>query len=96
MLRACISNLKGSWDDDLPLIEFAYKNSYRSSIKMAPYEALYGPKCISLIGLLETGQTALFWPDLIHQAMEKVKVILQRLETAKSRHISYVDIRRRD
>ena len=50
MLRACISNLKGSWDDDLPLIEFAYKNSYRSSIKMAPYEALYGRKCRSPIG----------------------------------------------
>ncbi|KAF3616825.1 RNA-directed DNA polymerase -like protein [Capsicum annuum] len=41
MLRACTINFKGSWDDHLPLIEFAYNNSYYSSIKMAPFEAIY-------------------------------------------------------
>ena len=33
---------KGSWDNYLALIEFAYNNSYQSIIGMAPYEALYG------------------------------------------------------
>ncbi|CAN6703503.1 unnamed protein product [Malus baccata var. baccata] len=42
MLRACILDLKGSWDKHLSLIEFAYNNSYQASIQMAPYEALYG------------------------------------------------------
>ncbi|WMV41716.1 hypothetical protein MTR67_035101, partial [Solanum verrucosum] len=32
MLRACVINFKGSWDDHLPLIEFAYNNSYHSNI----------------------------------------------------------------
>uniref|UniRef100_A0A2N9III7 Reverse transcriptase n=1 Tax=Fagus sylvatica TaxID=28930 RepID=A0A2N9III7_FAGSY len=41
MLRACILDLGGRWDDHLPLVEFAYNNSYHSSIEMAPYEALY-------------------------------------------------------
>ncbi|KAL4199083.1 hypothetical protein AMTRI_Chr03g49450 [Amborella trichopoda] len=41
MLRACVINLTGSWDDHLPLIEFAYNNSFQASIQMAPYEALY-------------------------------------------------------
>ncbi|XP_049364589.1 uncharacterized protein LOC125829409 [Solanum verrucosum] len=41
---------------------------------MAPYESLYGRKFRSLIGLFEVGETALFGPDLVHQAMEKVKV----------------------
>ena len=42
MLRACILDLKGSWEEHLPLVEFAYNNSYQASIHMAPYEALYG------------------------------------------------------
>ena len=53
MLRACVIDFKGSWDDHLPLIEFAYNNSYHSSIKMAPYEALYERKCRSPIGWFE-------------------------------------------
>ena len=42
MLRACVIDFNGSWDDHLPLIEFAYNNSYQSSIQTDPYEALYG------------------------------------------------------
>ncbi|CAN4125159.1 unnamed protein product [Withania somnifera] len=95
MPRACVLDFKGSWDDHLPLIEFAYNNSYHSSIKMAPYEALYGRKCRSPIGWFEMGETALLGPDLVQQAMEKVKVIQQRLKTAQSRHKSYADVRRR-
>ncbi|CAN4119665.1 unnamed protein product [Withania somnifera] len=62
---------------------------------MAPYEALYGRKCRSPIGWFEVGETALLGPHLMQQAMEKVKVIQQRLKTAQSRHKSYVDARRR-
>ena len=47
MLRMCVMDLGGSWDDHLPFVEFAYNNSYHSSIEMAPYEALYGRKCRS-------------------------------------------------
>ena len=47
MLRMCVTGLRGSWDDHLPLIEFAYNNSYHSSFEMAPYEALCGRKCRS-------------------------------------------------
>ena len=42
MLRMCVMDLGGSWDEQLPLVEFAYSNSYHSSIEIAPYEALYG------------------------------------------------------
>ena len=45
MLRACVISSKGSWDKWLPLAEFSYNNSYQESIKMAPFEALYGRKC---------------------------------------------------
>ena len=42
MLRACVLDLKGSWEEHFPLVEFSYNNSYHASIQMTPYEALYG------------------------------------------------------
>ena len=47
MLQACVLDLKGSWEEHLPLVEFTYNNSYQPSIHMAPYEALYGRLCRS-------------------------------------------------
>ncbi|GJT79116.1 reverse transcriptase domain-containing protein [Tanacetum coccineum] len=49
MLRACVLDIRGSWDVYLPLVEFLYNNSYHSSMRCAPFEALYGRKCRSLI-----------------------------------------------
>ncbi|KAH0709023.1 hypothetical protein KY284_010450 [Solanum tuberosum] len=95
MLRVCVIDFKGNWDNHLPLIEFAYNNSYHSSIQMAPYEALYGRRCRSPIGWVEVGEAGLIGPDLVHQAMEKVKVIQERLKMAQSRQKSYTDVRRR-
>jgi hypothetical protein len=45
MLRACVLEFKDSWVRYLPLIEFAYNNSYQAIIGMPPYEELYGQKC---------------------------------------------------
>ena len=50
LLRAYVMDWKGEWDKDISLVEFTYNNSYHSSIQMAPYEALYGRKCITPIG----------------------------------------------
>ncbi|GKA32959.1 reverse transcriptase domain-containing protein [Tanacetum coccineum] len=47
MLRACVINFGKGWVKHLPLAEFSYNNSYHTSIKAAPYEALYGRKCRS-------------------------------------------------
>ena len=74
---------KGNWDDHLPLIEFAYKNSYHSSIQMAPYEALYERRYKSTIRWFEVGKAALIGPHLDHQAMQMVKVIQQRFRWHK-------------
>nr|AAT39945.1 Putative polyprotein, identical [Solanum demissum] len=54
----------------------AYNNSYYSRIQMAPYEALYGWKCRSLFGWFEVGEAGLIDPELVHQAMEKVKGVM--------------------
>ncbi|KAG4204722.1 hypothetical protein ERO13_A04G058126v2 [Gossypium hirsutum] len=46
MPRSCVIDFQGSWKDYLPLVEFAYNNSFQSSIQMAPYKALYDLKVI--------------------------------------------------
>ncbi|XP_070009724.1 uncharacterized protein [Nicotiana sylvestris] len=86
----------GSRDDHFPLIEFAYNNSFHASIKMAPFEALYVRRCKSSIGWFEVGEAELIGPDLVHQAMEKVNIIKERLKTAQSHQKSYSNVRRRD
>ena len=95
MLRASVIDFGGQWDQHLPLREFAYNNSYHSSIQMAPFEALYGRKCRSPVGWFETGETKLLGPDLVQEAVEKVKLIRDMMQTAQSRHKSYADHRRR-
>ncbi|XP_069143352.1 uncharacterized protein [Solanum lycopersicum] len=50
MLRACVIDFIGSWDDHFPLIEFSYNNSYHSSIGMTPLEELYSRRCRSQLG----------------------------------------------
>ncbi|GJZ70263.1 putative reverse transcriptase domain-containing protein [Tanacetum coccineum] len=42
MLRACVLDFGKNWDRHLPLVDFSYNNSYHTSIKAAPFEALYG------------------------------------------------------
>ncbi|GJR70089.1 putative reverse transcriptase domain-containing protein [Tanacetum coccineum] len=56
MLRACVLNIRGSWDVHLPLVELSYNNSYHSSVRCVPFEALYGRKCRSLIMWAEIGK----------------------------------------
>ena len=78
ILRACALDFKGSWDDHLSLIKFAYNNSFHSSIGMASFKALYGRKCRSPIGWFEVGEAVVSGPDSVFEAMEKVKMIRER------------------
>ena len=72
----------GSWDMYLHLIEFSYNNSYHSSIQMAPFEALYGRKCRSLVYWDEVGEQKLLGPQLIQKDADNIRIIRQRLLTA--------------
>nr|GFA99549.1 putative reverse transcriptase domain-containing protein [Tanacetum cinerariifolium] len=55
MLRAYVIDFENSWDRHLPLVKFSYNNSYHTSIKAAPFEALYGRKCRSPVCWAEVG-----------------------------------------
>lgn len=96
MLRACVIDFQGTWENHLPLIEFAYNNSYQASIGMAPFEALYGRPCRSPMCWAEVGDRELLGPELIRETTEKISVIKERLRTAQSRQKSYADQHRRN
>ena len=94
-LRACVLDHKGSWEEQFPLVEFAYNNSYQASIQMAPYETLYGRLCRSPLCWTKVGESFITGSDLIRDTSEKVSLIRQRLLTSQSRQKSYADVRRR-
>nr|GEU49738.1 putative reverse transcriptase domain-containing protein [Tanacetum cinerariifolium] len=80
MLRACILDFEGSWDVHLPLVEFSYNNSYHSSVRCAPFKALYGRKCRLPIMLDEVGEGQLIGPKLVQETTEKISQIKDRLK----------------
>ena len=94
ILRACVISSKGSWEKWLPLAEFSYNNSYQESIKMAPFEALYGRKCRTPLNWIELGARRYFGIDFVTEAEEQVLIIQQHMKVAQSRQKSYADKRR--
>jgi len=95
MLRVCALSLKGSWVKWLPLAEFSYNNSYQESIKMAPFEALYGRKCQTPLNWVEPGEQRYYGIDFVNKAEQQVRTIQQHLEAAQAREKSYADKRRK-
>ncbi|GJU51104.1 putative reverse transcriptase domain-containing protein [Tanacetum coccineum] len=89
MLRACVIDFGGSWDVHLPLAEFSYNNSYHSSIRCAPFEALYGRKCRSPILWAEIGESSLIGPELVQETTDKVVLIKEKLKAARDRVIHF-------
>ncbi|KAJ9548812.1 hypothetical protein OSB04_021355 [Centaurea solstitialis] len=95
MLRACAIDFSGSWEVHLPLIEFAYNNSYHASIQAAPYEVLYGRKCRTPLCWNEVGEKQLAGPEIVQATSEKISQIRDRLKIAQDRQKSYSDKRRK-
>jgi hypothetical protein len=85
---------QGTWDKHMPLAEFSYNNSYQETLKMAPYEVLYGRQCLTPHNWIEPGEKAIFGPDLIDEAEATVRHIQENLKAAKSRQESYANNRR--
>ena len=75
MLWGCVLDFPGSWDKYISLMEFSYNNSYQSSICMAPYEALYGRKCRTLVCWIELNEHKVIGPEIVKETEEKVRII---------------------
>jgi transposase InsO family protein len=63
MLRARVLEFPQKWDECLPLVEFSYNNNYQESIKMAPFEALYGRRCRTPLNWSEPGERYCWGPS---------------------------------
>jgi hypothetical protein len=93
MLRACVMHHQGSWDKNLPWVEFSYNNSYQESLKMAPFEVLYGRRCCTLLNWIEPGEKAIFGPKLIDKLEATIRRIQGNLKVLKSHQESYANKR---
>jgi hypothetical protein len=95
MLRAYVMEYPGSWDKNLPWAEFSYNNNYQESLKMAPFEAIYGWQCRTPLNLIEPWEKAIFGPDIVVEAEATVHRIQENLKAAKLRQESYANKRHR-
>jgi len=86
---------QGKWKDDLPLVEFSYNNSYQSTVKMVPFEALYGRKCRTLLCLSDLDEVLIIGPEMIQETSETIIKIREHIRVAQSQQKSYADKRRR-
>ncbi|GJT86025.1 putative reverse transcriptase domain-containing protein [Tanacetum coccineum] len=93
MLRACVIDFGNGWDKHLPLVEFSYNNSYHTSIKAAPFEALYGRKGRSPVCWAEVEDSQLTGPKIIHETTKKIIQIKSRIQATRDRQKSYADVR---
>ncbi|KAM1302324.1 hypothetical protein ACFX2H_013265 [Malus domestica] len=76
MLRSSVLQFGDSWHDRLDLMEFAYNNSFHSSIGMSSFEALYGRAC------LRFGKKGKLSPRYIgpYEITERIGEVAYRLE----------------
>ena len=59
-----------------------------NSLKMAPFEALYGHKCRTPLFWNQTGETQVFGKDVLRHAEQQVRTIRDNLRVAQSRQKS--------
>jgi hypothetical protein len=89
MLRARVMEHQGSWDKNLPWVEFSHNNSYQESLKMTPFEVLCGRRCRTPLNWIEPGEKTIFGPNHIEVAEVTVSSIQDNLRAAKSCQESY-------
>ncbi|KAI0493363.1 hypothetical protein KFK09_023479 [Dendrobium nobile] len=95
LLRLCVLDFSGSWEDHIPLIEFAYNNSFQSSIGMAPYEALYGRKCRTPLTPTSFGDRQALGATFADETAQKIILIRERLKAAQDRQQKYYNQKHR-
>jgi hypothetical protein len=71
-----------SWDKSLPYAKFSYNNSYQESLKMTPFEILYGHRCRTPLFWNETGERKVFEPDMLQEAEKQVRMVRENLHIA--------------
>ena len=95
MLRAVVLDWGDSWEKHLPLVEFAYNNSFHTSIGMSPYEALYGRPCRTRLCWTQVGERSMLGPEIVEETTEKIRFLKEKMKEAQDRQKSYAYRRRK-
>jgi hypothetical protein len=74
--------------------EFSYNNNYQESLKMAPFEMLYGQRCQTLLFWSETRERKVFGPVILQEAEKQVRMVRENLQVAQSWQKNCADHRR--
>jgi transposase InsO family protein len=82
MLRACVLQDQSGWDKRLPYAEFSYNNNYQASLKMSPFQALYGRSCRTLLQWDHPRKKANVSPEILLEAEENIKMVWENLKIA--------------
>jgi hypothetical protein len=91
ILRACALQDKLGWDKTLPYAEFSYNNSYQASLKMSPFQALYGRNYRTPLHWDQPSDRQVFGPDILLEAEENIRIVQENLKAAQSRQRSYAN-----
>jgi hypothetical protein len=91
MLRMYVMDKPSKWEDYLHLVEFSYNNGYQTSLKMSPFEALYGRKCNTPVSWDNPTDRVVVGLDLLREMEEQMLKIKKNLKDAQDRQKIYVD-----
>jgi hypothetical protein len=94
MLKACVMKYPGSWDKNPSCAEFSYNNNYQESLKMTPFEVLYGRRSCTPLNWIEPGEKVILGPNIIDETEATVRCIQDNLKAAKSCQESCANKRR--
>jgi hypothetical protein len=96
MLHMYVMDQQKRWEEFLPLVEFAYNESYQSAIKMAPFEFLYGRPCRAPLSWDRLEDRVQVGPEAIPELEDQMQTLRQRIKEAQDCQKSYDDVRRVD
>jgi hypothetical protein len=94
MLRMHVMHQPRKWEEYLPLVEFSYNNGYQESLKMAPFEALYGRKCNIPISWDNPVDRVTLGPEMLMELEQQMTQIKRNMKVAQDRQKSYADNKR--
>ena len=79
------------WEDYLHLVEFSYNNGYQASLKMSPFEGLYGRKCNTPVSWDNLADRMVLGLEFLKDMEDQMVKIKRNLKTTQDRQRVYVD-----
>ena len=73
------------------MVEFSYNNSYQGSLRVSPFEALYGWSCNTPISWSDSVNKVLIGPDMLADMEQEMQVIKNNIKAEQDKKKHYAD-----